>query len=112
MLFTKRSPEVIEAFRWFKNGDHPYDMVDKKFRDSKEGKIVRYFRHPDNPGNTICYQCKKTFYEHGWIDSVNSIYDGGEIVCPGDWIAYIKEIQRYYVIRNNDIMLNYSIIDD
>lgn len=81
--FRKR-PVVIEAVRWFKNGDHPGDGP-----SDKEGQVVRYYRHPLEYGDDLCdrqYQssgrCTAIMRSHGWIDTL----DGGHIVCPGDWI--------------------------
>lgn len=66
--FHKR-PVIVEAYRWFKNGDH-------------EGKIVHRFRWPDIDGGRVC-NCGSTMNAHGWIDTAN----GGSKVCPGDWIV-------------------------
>jgi len=89
MKFRKK-PIVIEATQWFKNGDHPKDNIQffrvgsgEEFKG--EGKIVRYFRHPDVTGSSNCRSsipCGHTMHFHGWIDTP----EGGHIVCPGDWI--------------------------
>ena len=73
----RKKPVVIEAHRWFKNGDHPEDGGSET-----EGKIVRYFRRPDLGGENHCSECGIRFHEHGWIDTL----EGGHRVCPGDWI--------------------------
>lgn len=82
--FVKK-PVVIEANRWFKNGDHPLDD-DGRFQDGEkhEGQIVRYFhlRWPDISGDQKCGLCNIELHRHGWIETL----DGGHIVCPGDWI--------------------------
>lgn len=86
MAKFRKKPVVIEATQWFKNGDHladgheMFDAGDGPFRG--EGKVVRYFRRPDVPGETPCQHCAKTMHVHGWIDTK----EGGHIVCPGDWI--------------------------
>lgn len=84
--------------QWFKNGDHPDDYSrthegleggvarcftpeERKAREW-EGDVVRYFRHPDVPGETVC-SCGRTMHEHGWIDSGGA----GQTVCPGDWVV-------------------------
>jgi hypothetical protein len=81
---------IISAHRWFKNGDHPNDCVFRPFLDTqrlptelREGLVVRYFRHPEVNGESVCPDCHKTMHEHGWIDS----YPAGSTVCPGDWIV-------------------------
>lgn len=97
MKYRKR-PIVIEASQWFKNGDHPLDYATDRqgleggemrtftgeYRRERgwEGDIVRYFRHPDMSGETVCGHCQRAMHEHGWIDTL----EGGHIVCPGDWI--------------------------
>lgn len=86
MEFRKK-PVIIEASQWFKNGDHPLDgdatFESGEFSGQKlEGKVVRYFCHPDVPGSELCKHCGLTMVEHGWIDTL----EGGHIVCPGDWV--------------------------
>lgn len=83
----RKKPVVIEAVQWFKNGDHPEDdcyYVDDKSEDRflSEGKLVRYFRHPDISGITLCDNCHFPYHRHGFIDTL----EGGHIVCVGDWI--------------------------
>ena len=88
--FVKKGVIVIEAHQWFKNGDHPKDDVMRPFEDSgvipsepREGKIVRYFRHPEVDGKTICEQCGHSMHDHGFIDVPKN---GGYTVHPGDYI--------------------------
>jgi hypothetical protein len=95
----RKKPVVIEATRWFKNGDHPNDYDKEKFglEDGKErtwtgaevkalgweGQVVRYYRTPAADGKTRkCEHCGVLMHDHGWIDTL----EGGHIVCPGDWI--------------------------
>jgi hypothetical protein len=94
----RKKPPVIEATRWFKNGDHPLDYAEAitgyeggELRDFPaayarehgwEGQIVRYFRRPDIDGESACRECGAIFNAHGWIDKGGS----GLIVCPGDWV--------------------------
>ena len=72
MKFRKK-PVVIEAFQWFKNGDHPLDYVggtsgfdngewvhfsEEHMRENDwEGKVVRRYRLPDVPGVRLCEHC-------------------------------------------------------
>ena len=85
----RKKPVVIEAVQWFKNGDHPEDNcvpIQPSEGDTElfysEGRIVRYYRNPDDDGKRLCQHCQKTMHEHGWIDTL----EGGHNVCPGDWI--------------------------
>lgn len=76
MAKYRKKPVVIEAIRWWQNGDHPEDG------DRGEGQVVRYFRGPEVSGTVPCKHCLVIFHRHGWIDTL----EGGHIVCPGDWI--------------------------
>ena len=83
----RKKPIEIEAYQWFRNGDHPGDG-DKRFESGEfkgqlfEGKVVRYFRRPDVPGSSPCRHCTMNMHDHGWIDTL----EGGHIVCPGDFV--------------------------
>lgn len=87
MKFKKR-PVVIEAFRWFRNGDHPEDGP-----ESREGRVVRYFRSPDPrcAGDLTHDRCGMSWHDHGWIDTL----EGGHTVCPGDWVITGVQGERY-----------------
>lgn len=104
----RKKPVVIEASQWFKNGDHPEDYSEEELgfdetgnfrlfpgseRKDKgwEGGVVRYFRHPDVPGDKPCEQCGKTHHVHGWVDTLEQ----GHRVCPGDWIITGVKGERY-----------------
>lgn len=104
--FRKR-PVVIEASRWFANGDHPDDYAGdttgiengelrafsgaERKENGWEGSVVRYFRSPTVPGANGCRHCDKTMHVHGWIDTL----EGGHIVCPGDWVITGVKGERY-----------------
>lgn len=101
MTKYRKRPVVIEATQWFKNGDHPLDGPPET-----EGKIVRYFRNPDDRGDCCCKQCGKTMHLHGWIDSC----EGGEIVCPGDWI--ITGVRGgHYTCKPDIFAATYEVIE-
>jgi len=92
----RKKPVVIEATQWFKNGDHPDDAcyyVDDKSPDRflSEGKVVRYYRRPDDPGSRPCAHCERVMHVHGWIDTT----EGGHIVCPGDWVITGVKGEKY-----------------
>lgn len=93
--FRKR-PVVIEAHQWHQNGDHPDDDCvtlrptgDESFLS--EGRVVRYFRHPELMGTKKCSGCGEALHVHGWIDTL----EGGHTVCPGDWIITGVQGERY-----------------
>lgn len=96
MTKFRKKPVVIEASRWYKNGDHPNDYDNEWHGFTAralgwEGEVVRYFRQPDIPGTHHCQHCGRTMHEHGWIDTL----EGGHIVCPGDWIITGVKGERY-----------------
>ena len=91
-------PVVLEAFLWRKNGDHPDDGKETFIGEDGqtylcEGKVVRYYRHPNDSGERPCCYCGAPMHYHGWIDTL----EGGHIVCIGDWIVTGLEGERYPV---------------
>ena len=107
MAKFRKKPVVIEATRWFKNGDHPDDysithdgLENDKMRTFSpeyrkmmgwEGDIVRYYRRPDVSGERLCKHCGVHMHEHGWIDTL----EDGHNVCPGDWIITGIKGEKY-----------------
>jgi hypothetical protein len=94
---------IVEATRWFKNGDHPSDNVWRKFEDTgetptepREGKVVRYFRHPQISDDLICSYCGHRMHDHGWIDE----FEGGDRVCPGDWV--VTDSKGFHFMMRDD----------
>jgi len=103
----RKKPVIIEATRWFKNGDHPDDYAKEKvgFENGElktwigeearamdwEGQVVRRFRRPDVPDGNICQHCGQTMHDHGWIDTL----EGGHIVCPGDFVITGVKGEKY-----------------
>lgn len=95
MKFRKK-PVVVEATRWFKNGDHPEDGCGTTTAVTHgsyqgEGKVVRYFRDPETFDDDECEYCQQIMKVHGWIDTL----EGGHIVCPGDWVITGIVGERY-----------------
>ena len=95
MAKFRKKPVVIEATQWFKNGDHPLDDATRGGTTPDgaewEGLIVRYFRHPDIPGDQLCTKCGIKMHDHGWIDTL----EDGHNVCPGDWIITGVQGEHY-----------------
>ena len=91
----RKRPVEIEAHQWRKNGDHPEDNPTRDGTTPNgehwEGEVVRYFRHPDIPGDQKCSKCGYTMHHHGWIDTL----EDGHNVCPGDWIVTGVQGERY-----------------
>lgn len=121
MTKFRKKPVVIEAVRWFKNGDHPEDACET-FTGSdgnpftSEGKTVRYYRHPAIPGTDYCrgvdrsgapIGCGRMFHDHGWIDTL----EGGHTVCPGDWI--IKGVKgEFYPCKPDIFEMTYEPVEE
>lgn len=110
----RKIPIVVEAHQWWKNGDHPEDRVGEVEHDPifgeyirKEGKVVRYFRHPDYDGDDVHDLCKHTWNAHGWIDTL----EGGHTVCPGDWII-TGVAGEYYPCKPHIFMATYEPVED
>jgi len=111
-MWYRRKPVTLEAHQWFKSGDHPDDNRET-FTDSSgepflgEGKIVRYYRNPEDSGKRECEHCGKIMHDHGWIDTL----EGGHNVCPGDWI--ITGIQgEHYPCKPNIFVEIYEKVED
>ena len=114
----RKKPVVVEATQWFKNGDHPQDQC-RLIEDAgnsetgelappflSEGRVVRYFRHPDDPGYYVCPICRKLMQAHGWLDTP----EGGSVVCPGDWI--ITGVQgEHYQCKPDIFEATYELAD-
>jgi hypothetical protein len=96
MLYKLRK---IEATKWLKNGDHPKDKS-KPYTSNpstvslSEGEVVRYFRHPEVPGEEKCFKCGKPMQDHGWIDQGGS----GITVCPGSYVVTVG-VDQYDVVE-------------
>lgn len=82
----RKKPIVIQATQWWENGDYPNES-----HADEEGRVVRFFRHPELPGDSACTYCQQPLHVHGWIDTI----EGGLRVCPGDWIITGIHGERY-----------------
>ena len=94
MAYYRKKPVVVQAHRWFMNGDHPDDHSDRDNSTgsmTREGLVVRYFRRPDDDGESCCLKCGAKLHRHGWIDTL----EGGHIVCPGDYVITGVNGERY-----------------
>ena len=78
----RKKTDIITAFQWFRNGDHPEDFCVPRNDTTTEGEVVRYYRTPNFDGQEKCEKCGMIMHFHGWIDTL----EFGHIVCPGDWI--------------------------
>jgi hypothetical protein len=81
MTLYRKKPTIVAAFQWFKNGDHPLDMVAPG--SDKEGEFIK--RHVMQPWarDDICGDCHRPYKEHGCRYTPKKTY----IICPGDYIV-------------------------
>lgn len=118
--FTRKDA-ILEAHQWFKNGDHPLDYINPRLGSvvggpthftpeqckahDYEGELVRRFRRPDVPGNSICLSCGTEMNKHGFLDFTAL----GKTVCPGDWVITYRNGQ-HSVRRARDFLKVYEEI--
>ncbi len=106
----RTQPVHIEAYQWFKNGDHPKDnSVNIPGSNGEmylsEGEVVKQFLLPDMTSETACLKCSKKLTEHGWLEKQKVP------VCPGNWIRTINTTrteggpEEYELLSNEDIKL-------
>jgi len=111
MRYCKK-PVAVEAVRWFKNGDHPDDgketFTDDDGTHLYGGKVVRRYRHPEHSGLSMCDQCGVKMHYHGWLDTL----EGGQVVCPGDWIITVEGEMCLCKPRVFDAMYEPMEVDD
>ncbi|OEU66289.1 MAG: hypothetical protein BA863_10350 [Desulfovibrio sp. S3730MH75] len=111
----RKKPIEVDAHQWFKNGDHPEDNLHGLLRadddgvgHEPEGKVVRYYRDPDDEGGErLCERCGVRMHEHGWIDTL----EGGRIVCPGDWII-TGVVGDRYPCKKDAFQATYSSVEE
>jgi hypothetical protein len=115
LMSKYRNKQVfIEATQWFSNGDHPddrygrpeWDLISLTSYIRLEGKIVRFFRRPEEAysGRKIHPICGNTYHEHGWIESTDCM------VCPGDWV--ITGTSGQYTTCKPDVFANrYELVE-
>ena len=77
----RKKPVVISAERWISHDLTPMDDV---------GDYLMYFNRT-SIAYEKCEHCKNPRYEHGWIKT----FEGGHIVCPGDWIITGIKGEKY-----------------
>lgn len=121
-MLVVKNIHLEEVHQWRRNGDHPNDYANpfdgfengepKTFTPEEcqanewEGQVVRYFRHPDIDGQTVCDICGHTFHEHGWLDHP----DKGSKVCPGDYIEGSNG--DYIVLKQSIVNEYYTVVQD
>ena len=113
MTLYRKRPIELEAAQWFINGDHPDDDCFRPFEDTgevptvlREGKLVRFYRHPSIDGDQQCKHCGKIMHFHGWIETL----EGGHIVCPSDWIMTGTE-GEHWPVKNNVFLKTYEKVE-
>lgn len=94
MAKYRKKPVTITANRWFGHGDHP---------------AVVPWTHPTlGPVEKgACGYCPSPMGAHGWVPT----FDGGHIVCPGDWI--ITGVKgEHYPCKHDIFIKTYEFVED
>jgi len=78
----RKKPTIVEAHQWFKY--NPDDEVGH-YTGWASGQFAK------------CDYCGKSWKEHGWIVT----FQGGRMVCPGDWIVYDIVNGEFYPCKPN-----------
>jgi hypothetical protein len=122
MRYIENPTMTIDAEQWFKNGDHSQDnceVINPGQPDAflSEGKMVRYFRNPNIPGDTACEHCGQRMHVHGWIDPsmwnlpswAPILLQKGADVCPGSFVIKFSTEggDKYYVMREAEFKSKY-----
>jgi hypothetical protein len=79
MTKFRKKPVVIEATRWFKQGDHE--------NVKSRGMVPEHFNHK-------CTKCGCYTEDHGDIKTLEG-KGGAQEVCPGDWIITGVQGENY-----------------
>ena len=95
--FFKKRPVIVEAYQWFKNGDHPEDEVLPTVGPRgklwyTEGKVVGFYR-AIGTGLEKCQQCQHILNHHGVLNTL----EGQMTVCPGSWVITGIEGEKWAV---------------
>ena len=82
MAKYRKRAVVVEASRWFAEGDHP-----KVKKPKPLGKDAI----------KVCKQCDHLLMDHGICETSPLSSKGYNLVCPGDWI--ITEGKLYFPLK-------------
>lgn len=104
--FRLRS-EIIDAARWFKNGDHPLDNI-KGHRVGDEGEFVGYSKGKDSFLAKKCDKCGAVMRVHGEINKGES---GTWWVCPGSWVLTPPD-DTIEIMSHMEFLEIYEEVDD
>lgn len=110
MAKFRKKPVVVEATRWFKNGDHPDDgVIDEPILRLAEGKVVRRYndaKHGALTGGCHGEVCGATLRAHGVIETLEGVH----LVCPGDWII-TGVAGEYYPCKDPIFRATYEAVE-
>lgn len=86
----RKKSVVIEASRWFADGDHPrVEMLKAKVKDAMK----------------VCKKCDHLLMDHGMCETLEDYH----IVCPGDWII-IDIANEAYPCKHNIFNATYEAV--
>lgn len=106
--YRKKQQIIVEAYQWFKNGDHPKDEsfspcpeTGEIPKEPREGKVIKYFKVSSLKEDILCKDCGKPLKSHGFLEDTyaqkrtishrNSHIglghiEDGFVICPGSYI--------------------------
>lgn len=91
MKWIRKDPEIVEAFQWWRNGDHPQDGP-----ADQEGAIIQFYRSHMHSELAVHTGCGHRWRDHGfmpaWYIHGRNAYEQGERVCPGDYIIIVDVV--------------------
>jgi hypothetical protein len=102
-----KKPVELEAYRWWKNGDHPEDgcyyVYTEGTKKLTEGMVVKPCK---DMWDELCEHCGEPAEAHGYI------YGQGR-VCPGDWIvSHPLNGNQYEIVKASQFAKLYEPIKE
>ena len=91
MAKFRKKPEILEAFQWFKKGDHPDVII-----------------HPEGANIfVVCPYCNESGKKHGLLKTEPQ----NLIVCPGDFIV-VNMLGKKYSLKPKVLEICYEKIEE
>ena len=108
---VRKIPHILDAYQWFKNGDHPHDRCDMLRINGRDvlndGSVVRRYYGVWGEHIGQCLVCGTAYNDHGKVHTPS----GEQTVCPGDWIITGLE-GEYYPLKPAVFAMLYESVKD
>lgn len=103
--------DIIEAYRWFKNGDHPLDKP-PGYRPGDEGAFIGYTKGKESFLARKCDKCGAVMRVHGEINRPGDDINAGLwYICPGSWV-WVYPDGGIETMAHETFMELYEEVDD